>query len=648
MDNTSWQVGTLAFSQSWNGQAGVWDGYATLPGIEFDLNAYNHFTFSLSDSDLRCAIGPLAIQEARNSDHVLWLDFKPQFTGPATWSFMVHADLVGHALGVAQPVEGGGPPVVSPLSLGSDWFSAYRLEGGGSPFYGVRASAPVDPAKPFWVVDFTTGLRAPAGATYLREGWLPDTASYPLVSVSIHLDANSAGDRFTLHWQSPGQPEMVQSLLAAPGDTGWQQMGNWAWEDLGGTVSVTGSVALGANYWLTRDSDGWTYDFGMLDPFAQRPDPLRWSLRGMAAPPVQWQTVTFHIATGYGWSAGVVQPGGMRSLSPTYSGTFTLPDADEWGNPHDFYYEEWTAQIDPREPYWLSVSGTQLSYGDTWFFNGWTAMGGAPRDMQSVTFGIESGFRWISPYVSQSSGSQNLTLSGEGYQIQDFTADGTPNDFHYDLWNATVDVNRPYFLTVNGTTLDANQTWFTNGWQWQGGSPAPQNWQTLYFTIASGCGWWGSYVTQGNNSWALNYSGTGGYIEDYWNDGSGTPNFFYYDVFSANVNLNLPFTLTVNGQQLAPGDTTFYNGWTWQGGQRTTTFTLNLTVPSERASHDFTLTAPDGASVTWTPNGWTSWQWISLYDPWRLHSWGMWGSLSNISQTLDWNGSAGSGRSRIR
>lgn len=154
VDFTSWQVGTFAFSQSWNGQAGVREGYATLPGIKFDLNAYNHFTFSLSDSDLRCAIGPMTIQDARSAGHVIWLDFKPEFTGPATWSFMVHSDLVGHALGVAQPAEGGGPPVVSPLFLGSDWFSAYSLEGGGSPFYGVRAAAPVDPAKPFWVVDF--------------------------------------------------------------------------------------------------------------------------------------------------------------------------------------------------------------------------------------------------------------------------------------------------------------------------------------------------------------------------------------------------------------------------------------------------------------------------------------------------------------
>jgi hypothetical protein len=221
----------------------------------------------------------------------------------------------------------------------------------------------MDTAKPFWVVDFSTGLRSPTGATDLRYGWAADTASYGIVSVSFILDAVSAGEHYTLHWQLPGQAEVMQSLAAASSGLGWVQWGDWVWADASGTVSVTGNVCVGANYWLTRDSDGWNCGSRYLDPFTAWPDPIRWPLRGMAAPPVPWQTVTFNIASGYAWGANLAQPDGTRSLSPVYNGMLTLPDFDEWGNPHDFYYEQWTAQIGPRESYWLTVYGTQCSQG---------------------------------------------------------------------------------------------------------------------------------------------------------------------------------------------------------------------------------------------------------------------------------------------
>jgi hypothetical protein len=459
----------------------------------------------------------------------------------------------------------------------------------------------MDTAKPFWVVDFSTGLRSPTGATDLRYGWAADTGSYGIVSVSFLFDPVSAGECYTLHWQLPGQAEVMQSLTAASSGLGWAQLGDWSSADESGTVWVTGSVALGANYWLTRDADGWNGGSRNLEPFAARPNPLLWSLRGGAAPPVPWQTVTFNIASGYGWGANVAQPDGTRSLSCTYSGTFTLPDTDAWGNPHDFSYEQWTAQIDPRESYWLTVNGTQCSQGETWYYGGWSAIGGTARNPQTVSFGIASGVAW-NQYVNDSSGSQGLTLSTSGLQIQDYNADGTPNFFNYDLWNATVDVSRPWFLVVNGNVQPANATWFTNGWQWQGGTLGSQNWQTLNFTLPSGMGWW-SYVTQETGSWGLNDTGQRGYIEDYWNDGSGTPNFFYYEVFSASVDVNRPFILTVVGTSAAQGATTFYGSWAWQGGSRFNNFTLSLSLNGDRASHNFTVTAPNGTTWPWNPTG---------------------------------------------
>jgi hypothetical protein len=218
-----------------------------------------------------------------------------------------------------------------------------------------------------------------------------------------------------------------------------------------------------------------------------------------------------------------------------------------------------------------------------------------------------------SQYVNDSIGSQGLTLSTSGLQIQDYNADGTPNFFNYDLWNATVDVSRPWFLVVNGSVQPANATWFTNGWQWQGGS-AP-SWQTLNFTLPSGAGSW-AYVTQGTGSWYLNYTGQSGYIEDYWNDGSGTPNFFYYDVYSATVDVNRPFTLNVWGTTLDPGTTTFYGDWAWQGGSRFNNFTLSLSLNGDRASHNFTVTAPDGTTWPWNPTGSLEAQTATFTEAW--------------------------------
>jgi hypothetical protein len=594
-------IGTFAFAEDWGGVASL-----TNVGIDPDGAAQQ---WAFTADGWSATVDATAMAAAHNGDHVLWLDFSVLLNAVPLRHFLIPSARGTHALALVQTDAAGGSPVIAPLAVeGGD----ISLSGN---FTARRASALVDMAKPFWVVDFTTASRSPTGATFLRDGWAGDGASYRIASVSFILDAVCAGEHYTLHWQFPGQAEAMQSLTAASSGLGWVQLGDWSVVDGTGTVSVTGSVGVGANYWLTRDSDGWNCGSRNLDPFAMRPNPLLWSLRGAAAPPVPWQTVTFNIAAGYGWSgASVAQPDGTRSLSPVYNGTLTLADLDEWGNPHDFYYEQWTAQIDPREAYWLTVNGTQCSQGEAWFYNGWSAIGGAAKNPQPVTFGIASGVAW-SQSVNDSSGSQGLSLSASGLQIQDYYADGTPNLFNYDLWNATVDVSRPWFLVVNGSVQSANATWFTNGWQWQGGAPLPQNWQTLNFTVPSGMGWFSS-VTQASGSWGLNYTGQSGYIEDYWNDGSGTPNFFYYEVFSAAVDVNRPFTLTVSGTPAAPGATTFYGGWAWQGGARENNFTLSLSLNGDRANHDFAVRAPDGTTWPWNPSGSMQWQSSTFTETW--------------------------------
>ena len=376
----SYTLGTFSYLQTWNGS--WWDGYAVLTNVGIDPDSgAQPWTFVLDvgttvANGWSATVDSTAMTNARNGDHVLWLDFQPGTNANTSRNFLVSSDYAAHALGIVQPGNGGGTPVISPLSLGNS--ISIQDNAGNTVFDGVRATAPADPTKAFWVMDFTTGLRTPNGATLVRDGWVADPATYPLASATFYLDQISSGDRFTLHWQLPGQAEMMQSLVAASGNTGQQQLGDWSWEDETNTVSVTGSVALGTNYWLTRDSDGWSSGVLFMDPFAALPSPLQWSLRGLAGPPVPWQTISFYIATGYGWSASVVQQDGTRSLSPTYSGSQTIQDFDTSGNPHDFNYEIWTAQIDPREQFWLSVNGTQCSQGETWYYNGWMRQGGSP------------------------------------------------------------------------------------------------------------------------------------------------------------------------------------------------------------------------------------------------------------------------------
>ena len=463
----SWFWGGFGLAQTWNGQ--WWVPYASLTNaLPESFSGEQQWTFSLDGSQWSATVDATAIANARSTDHVLWLDFKPVAVGVATWTFLVSWEYGSHALGLVQPGDGGGPVLVAPLSLCGDWATVLTIAAIGEvgpAFGGGLASGSLDPAKPFWVVDFTTGKRAPVGATLLRDGWVDDPATYPLTSVTFYLDAISAGDRFTLHWQLPGQPETMQSLVAVAGNGGVRVLGDGTQEDESGTVAITGSVALGSNYWITRVSDGWNTMALFLDPLAARPNPLEWSLRGLAAPPVPWQQITLSIAVGYGWSATVVQPDGTRWLQPVNNGTLTQEDYDSAGYTHPFYYEQWTTQIDPRESFWLTLPDTQCSQGETWFTNGWSPIGGTP--FQAVAFNIASGFGQGGAFVTQPAISGDtiaLTLQGTAYQIQSTMPDSTISTFTYDLWSAVVDVNAPFFLTVNGLTLPANETWFTNGW----------------------------------------------------------------------------------------------------------------------------------------------------------------------------------------
>ncbi len=198
-----------------------------------------------------------------------------------TWGF--------HSMAV---VQGGG--VLTPVSVGEQISGTTREE---ASYTWWRASASYDPAQPFYVVDLTTGQRAPDGVTHLgHASWTPDTTVYPLVPVTLYFEPANWGYRFTLHYRIPGQPEMVQSQIASPsGATGWQTMGWWGSVDVTGLVSITGSVPLGAEYWFTRDTDAYGApgtagdSVYFLHHTAARPDPLQWNF--ILPPPQDTQSL---------------------------------------------------------------------------------------------------------------------------------------------------------------------------------------------------------------------------------------------------------------------------------------------------------------------------------------------------------------------
>jgi hypothetical protein len=631
---TQWNIGSLGFDWNWNGSS--WDGYASLTNVTIDPNDGTAVWTFIDQNGQVATTDAAAIANAQNAGNVLWLNFQPTNPGNQTMNFLIDATYAWDSLGIVQLDNAGGVSIISPVST-----YYYSYEEGD--FFGYTAWAPYDPSKPFWVADFTTGVRWPIGASLLLgDAATPDATVYALHSVTFYLNATSDGDHFTLHWQKAGQAEMLQSLTATQDYGGLQTLGDGSNEDETGTVSITGSVASGATYWVTRDADGWSSSAWYLDPdpLSQNPNPLQWSLRDYNPPSPLWVTVTFNIAAGYGWDASVNQPSGTRSLTPIYNGVQTLADYDIWGNPHYFYYEQWTAEIRNTEPFWLTVNATQGSQGDTWFYNGWTAIGGVQPNYQSVGFNIASGFGNGSYVYQTVLGSVYLTLVAQGLTINDYVnggpSDGAPNLFIYDQYTATIDTTRPFFLTVNGITLDANQTWYYNGWQLQGG--ITPNWQTMYFTIASGIGYGGS-VVQTDGVQPFSWCGSG-YIQDYMNDNSGTPNFFYYDVFSALVDINRPFSLNISDFYLLQNQTAFYNGWQCQGGPSTPMFTLNLTLNADRVNDGFTLKAPDGTETSL--NSWSNGSdAVTLANSWVPESWIYYYTVYVTSQQISWNPTPG-------
>jgi hypothetical protein len=315
--------------------------YAVIPNV---LLPGDSWTFQASQA---VAHGSRADVATEASARLLWLDFESQTGGVPEREVLVPQNRTGHALGLVQFGSEGAPVVVTSVSQ--------SVGPGGYP----RGRATYDPQRPFWIVDFTAGQRAPDQAIDLRiSGWTLDETTYPIVSTSFLFDAGYAGYRWTLHYRQPGQVEMMQSLLATASPDG---------------SSITGSVPWGASYWLTRVTDGWQSPSWTFDIFASAPSAVQQVLIGsVPAPQANWTTVEFHVPAGMNMSGAFVEQfDGVRPL--TFSGEGSLPDYDSAGTPQFFHYDTYTAVLNGAEHYWLNFNGTSLSQDETWYYNGWTA-----------------------------------------------------------------------------------------------------------------------------------------------------------------------------------------------------------------------------------------------------------------------------------
>ena len=599
-----------AFAYAREGNATISEGsYASLANAEFDPTAEDapeSYTFTCNGWT---ATVSLATMVQRRDSHVVALSFSPPAgQNNPTLDLLVADAYATHALALVQIVNG--TPVATALSVGEKFWVNPSLSF-------TRATVPFDPTLTFRVIDGNTGARGPFGSTMVADAWIDGPGDDAFRTVTFYLDASESGLRYTLHSQASG-PEILRSLVAVQGSEaqqGQQTIGDFTTEDETGAVCITGFVPIGGYYWVTRDLDGACIESRMLDPNLSYPTPLQWSLRGQHALPPPMQVITLHVAATNGSALSIHQDSAERSVTLADETVYVIEDYDAWGNPHPFYYRNFTATVNMRETWWLMQGSTQLNAGDIWLYDGWSPIGGVAQDRQAVTFGIASGFG-AHAWVTDTSGTGGLTLAGANQRIDDYNEDGSPNHFYYDLWSATVDVSRPFYLNIGDgagnlvAQMPANELWFKNNWQAIGGMPV--NNQLVTFVVPHGVEqlWvWQAGTTD------LTFK-VRGHIEDYFNDDEGAPNFFEYDEYTASVDVNRPYYLMVDGVTLADHETTWYGSWVRQGGVKPHHFTLSLTLHGSRAAHNFSIREPDGTLWNWAPTGTTEPATLALPDAW--------------------------------
>ncbi len=300
-----------------------------------------------------------------------------------TRSFIIPEARLGHALVAGSPAGGW-----SPVTSGYSTFGTYSNGSTGTqvPLHWFTGSAPLG-AGDFSIADRSDGTKAPLNQTNVSgASWVHDYAVYPLASVTFYLPAAEMNNLYVLHYQIPGQVAAVMSVWpTAVGAAFSTATVNASQKTIpAGAAKVTGTIAVGASFWLTRNIDGSTAPtFTLTSALANSTTPKVWSL---ALPPAAVSRVpmTFGIAsTRAAQTFTVAQPSSFSATSPGSAAVRPVLSYEDYApdhTPNFLRYFTVTAQVNPAEPFNLmaqTAGGTEMfSQGRVWVLDGWTPIGG--------------------------------------------------------------------------------------------------------------------------------------------------------------------------------------------------------------------------------------------------------------------------------
>ena len=362
----------------------------TYPGYTYTYSTYTSVPFSCFEWWLTDA---MTNQESYHRFYTpqqyedLRSDSWSQPGGMPIRNFAIPDSRLGHAL-VAGSTAGGWSPVTS----GYYTFGTYASGTTGAPvsLHWFTGSAPVGYGD-FSIADLTDGTKAPLNQTNVSgASWVHDYSVYPSASVTFYLPAAEMNNLYVLHYQIPGQVAAAMPLwptaVGAAFPTATVNAGPKTIP--AGAATVTGAIAVGANFWLTRNMDNSSSPappafFTLTPAVASSATPKRWWL---APPPAAatWDLVTFGIAsTRAAQSFTVSQP---SSVSPATPGStesrpvLTYEDYAVNSSANSFHYFTVTALVNRAEAFNLVAhtgSATEVfSNRQVWVLDGWTPIGG--------------------------------------------------------------------------------------------------------------------------------------------------------------------------------------------------------------------------------------------------------------------------------
>ena len=396
--------------------------------------------------------------------------------------FAVPESRLGHALVYGDPT--GAWSAVSPgyqIGTYSNGTSGNQVS---LHWFTASAAEPANIVASF-LADRTDGTKAPPNQTnVIGATWVHDYSIYPLASVTFYLPAAEARNLYVLHYQIPGQvpaaatlwPTTVGSAFStATANAGTQVIA-------AGAAKVTGIVAVGANFWLTRNINETTpYTspvFTVTSALANSTAPKVWSLSPATAA-VNWVPMSFGIAAGRSaQSFTVSQPSSFSPTTPEPGGSAprTVLAYEDYALDHSSNFLKYfvvTALVNPAEPFNLRGPGVEMfSQGQVWVLDGWTPLGGQAGAPPVATPGLFN-------FTLKAAGPEpagGLTLAPPSGQLYTLTPSAPASVTLADPWHP----GTTWTATERTWSLALAYTGAMGFWSLQNGTLDPEWTQYLY------------------------------------------------------------------------------------------------------------------------------------------------------------------------